>query len=373
MNRRAPSERPGSPRRARGLALVTVLWVLMLLALIAASFIRTTRTEVNLTRNLIENAEAEALADAGVYRAVLGLFEPRTEGLIDAGMESLIRLGSENPAVVRRRVEQDLRAELEAGNLAAEAPETAAAFTETWRVDGTVYAWAFGGGEVRISIQDESGKIDLNGAPDEFLRGLFLAATWTGPDGEILGLDESEADALVDAIRDFADVDDLKRLNGAEDRDYEAAGLPWGAKDAAFTAVEELQQVLGVTPPLYEAVAPALTVHTRSKRIDAKSAPREVLMALPGSEAAAVDAHLAARAEAPEGAGPAFLGAEGFTARSRRRVYTIRAEAHAPSGAVFVREAVVRLGGGARGYRIEAWKQGRRALFGESGSAAETE
>lgn len=358
---------------------MTVLWVLMLLALIAASFIRTTRTEVNLTRNLIENAEAEALADAGVYRAVLALLAPQTGGPIDVGLESLIRLGSENPAVARRRLEQGLRAGLEAGNPVPEAPETAetpetvGAFTETWRADGTVYAWAFGGGELRISIQDEGGKIDLNGAPDAFLRGLFLAAAWTGPDGEILGLDESEADALVDAIRDFADADDLARLNGAEDDDYQAAGLPWGAKDAAFTAVEELQQVLGVTAPLYEAVAPALTVHSRSKGIDAKSAPREVLMALPGSEAAAVDAHLAARADAPEGAGPAFLGAEGLSARSRRRVYTIHAEARAPGGAVFAREAVVRLGGGARGYRIVAWKQGRRVLFDESGSAAETE
>jgi len=86
-----------------------------------------------------------------------------------------------------------------------------------------------------------------------------------------------------------------------------------------------------------------------------------------------VDAHLAARAEAPEGAGPAFLGAEGLSTRSRRRVYTIHAEARAPGGAVFAREAVVRLGGGARGYRIEAWKQGRRTLFGAGGSAAETE
>ncbi len=54
----------------RGLALVTGLWVQMLFALIAAGFTRTTRTEINLTRNLIDNAKAEALADAGVYRAV---------------------------------------------------------------------------------------------------------------------------------------------------------------------------------------------------------------------------------------------------------------------------------------------------------------
>ncbi len=47
---------------SRGLALVTVLWVLVLLSLVAASFTRTIRTEINLTRNLIDNAKAEALA-----------------------------------------------------------------------------------------------------------------------------------------------------------------------------------------------------------------------------------------------------------------------------------------------------------------------
>ena len=46
----------------RGIALVMVLWVL--LALIAASFARTTRTEVKLARNITESAKAEALADA---------------------------------------------------------------------------------------------------------------------------------------------------------------------------------------------------------------------------------------------------------------------------------------------------------------------
>ena len=44
----------------RGLALLVVLRVLMLLALVAASFMDTTRLEINLTRNLIENVEALA-------------------------------------------------------------------------------------------------------------------------------------------------------------------------------------------------------------------------------------------------------------------------------------------------------------------------
>ena len=50
--------RDRGPAGRRGLALVTVLWVLMLLALVAASFTRTTRTEINLTRNPIGNTKA---------------------------------------------------------------------------------------------------------------------------------------------------------------------------------------------------------------------------------------------------------------------------------------------------------------------------
>ncbi len=63
-------------RGQRGLALVVVLWVLVLLSVMAASFTYATRTEVNLTRNLIEAAEAEALADAGVYQAIYALLHP---------------------------------------------------------------------------------------------------------------------------------------------------------------------------------------------------------------------------------------------------------------------------------------------------------
>jgi hypothetical protein len=125
--------------------------------------------------------------------------------------------------------------------------------------------------------------------------------------------------------------------------------------------------VIGMTAPLYAAIAPALTVHTGAKGVDARLAPREVLLALAGPGAGTVDDYLAARAQAPAGAAPAFLGGESGGAaggaRSRARVYTIHAEAQLPSGAVFAREAIVRLGRGAQATRIEAWRQGERLLF----------
>ena len=162
----------------------------------------------------------------------------------------------------------------------------------------------------------------------------------------------------------FSDPDDLTRLHGAEDEDYAAAGLPWDAKDAPFEAVAELQQVLGMAAPLYAAVAPALTVYTGAAGVDARLAPRDVLLALPGGETAGVvDDYIALRADAAPGAAAAFPGTEGRSPRARARIYTIHAEARLASGAVFAREAVVRLVGGHQPYRIEAWRQGARRLF----------
>ncbi len=77
----------------------------------------------------------------------------------------------------------------------------------------------------------------------------------------------------------------------------------------------------------------------------------------------AVDDYLALRAEAAPGAAPAFPGAAGQSPRARTRIYPIHAEARLASGAVFAREAVVRLVGGSQPYRIEAWRQGVRRLF----------
>ena len=333
-------------RSQRGLALVTVLWVLVLLSLMAASFTRTTRTEINVTRNLIDNARAEALADAGVYRAVLGLL----------AAERNVEFGGDLERVLGRP--------LAPGESEAQATPPDGLMGETaWRRDGTVYAWTFGGGEVRFSIQDEAGKIDLNAAPDALLRGLFLATTWTGPDGEAVGLDETEADALVDAVRDFADEDDLTRLNGAEDKDYAAAGLPWGAKDAPFAAVEELQQVLGMNAVIYESVAPALTVHTGSEGIDPDVAPREVLLALPASGAERVEDFLAQRAEAARGTAPEFPGIGEHAARTRAKAFMVTAEGRTPAGAVFVREAVVEIGRTvARPFEFLSWRHAARVL-----------
>jgi general secretion pathway protein K len=213
--------RAGNRRKDQGIALVLVMWVLILLGLISAGFVRDTRLGTNLARNIAENAKAEALADAGISRAILGLLDV-------------------NPLT-------------------------------GWRADGTPYRFAFGDGIAEIRLADESGKVDLNHAPPAILIGLLKAAD----------VDADEARTLADAIRDFSDPDHDPRASGAEDPDYIAAGLAAGAKDASFDDTNELMQVLGMTREVYDAISRYITVHSGSSRINLLAAPDFVLSALP--------------------------------------------------------------------------------------------
>ena len=350
MTRRRPKGRPEPGdsarsarcrRREQGVALVAVLWVVTLLAAIAASFVGTTRSESDLAFNQVENAKAEALADAGVQRAILAIFqelEADDEGLDEAGEEAADDTGSPDEA--------GTEAALPTGG-------------PTLAFDGRPYNWAFAGGVVRLSIQDEGGKIDLNGAPEELLQGLFESA----------GTDPAVAQALAAAVADFRDSDEERSPVGAEDLDYAAAGLSREAKDAPFTSVAELQQVLGMTRPLFDAVEPALTVYTQSRGIDPETAPPEALRALPQIGPAEVEAVLGARAAGEEDLEAYIASAEPFLTPISSAVYMIRAEARTAGGAVFVREAVVSLSaGGDLPYSLLAWRRGRPIAEGRTGS-----
>ena len=165
--------RAAGQENSRGIALVSVLWILALLAIIAGSFTTDSRTNVKLAYNLVENAKARALADAGVNRAILALLQPQTEGLLDPGLLNLLTLRAD-PTAALRGIEEALQQELGAG--------AEGLFEQRWRRDGTMYRFPFGGGEVLVSIQDEGGKIDLNKGKDRHLKELFRHChiNWAG-------------------------------------------------------------------------------------------------------------------------------------------------------------------------------------------------
>ena len=230
--------------KQQGLALVLVLWVLVLMTIMAASFSLSMRREINLVRNTRTQAQAAALAEAGVNYAI---------------MMSLL------PNHLQR-----------------------------WRGDGTPYNVPANGGKVTVRIRDETGKVDLNSANETLLTALMTVA----------GLDEDESSQLVGAILDWRDKDNLRHTNGAEEAEYKSEDKPYKPRNARFQSVDELQLVLGVNYKIFEKLEPLITVYRREPGINPKNASRKLLMALPGVDAETVEKYLELRAESAENKTP---------------------------------------------------------------------
>jgi general secretion pathway protein K len=274
-------------RHQSGVALVLVLWVVTLLAVIAGNFAFSMRGEAQIARNLLSTAQAQAQADAGVQRAWFELMKPPTD-------------------------------------------------LQRWQGNGFAHELVLDDAELRVTILDESGKIDLNFASDALLKGLFVS----------VGLSEEASVALLDAVLDWRDADKFKRLHGAEEEDYLGAGRDYVPSNAPFETVDELQRVLGMTPELYRKLAAALTVYSRQPGINAAVAGREVLLAIPGVNPAMVDQYLEQRQMlvAADQKVPPFAGAGPFaSAATSSAAYSVRSEAKRADGTTYVRHAVARL------------------------------
>jgi len=295
--------------REQGVALVVVLWTVMLLTVIAGNFVFAMRTETLVVRNAVSAAQAEAMANGAVYRALYETFKPVAD-------------------------------------------------INAWKADGRERQWDKGGAKIKLVMMDESGKIDINTSSDALLKGLLLS----------IGVDAAKAAQLLDAILDWRDVDSLPRPNGAESEAYHAAGLKYEPANAPFEVVEQLQQVLGMTPDIYLRIAPLITVRSRQPGINPLVAPRGVLMAIPDVDPAQVDDYIAQRNQslASGQPSPPFPAGAAFSSAALESVIDIRAEARMPDGAVFVREAVAsRSGDAKRPIAFLLWKEGRPAPVAE--------
>ncbi len=267
-----------------GIALVLALWLTVLLTVLASGFAFSMRSEARAARNAVSLAQARAVADGAVERTAFELMRPR--------------------------------------------------MTDSWTPDGQVHRWIDGDASIVVTAVDEGSKIDMNAAPDQLLKNMLMV---------IGGLDDPTAGALVDAIGDWRDADDLRRPNGAEAPEYRAANLKYGPANAPFETIGEVARVLGMTQDVYRRIAPIITVYSQQPGINAATAERNVLLALPNATAEAVDAFIEQRtlALANKLPVPPFPLAQAFGTGSVP-VWRIRAEATLPDGVTFVREAVLR-------------------------------
>ncbi|WCE05143.1 type II secretion system protein GspK [Pseudoxanthomonas sp. JBR18] len=265
---------PRLARQQRGVALLLVVWLIALLTALIGAFALTARVESLQGRVQAEGSVAQQVARAGLEYALLRVADPD--------------------------------------------PRT------RWLPDGRAYAWRYGNSQLQIRLVDETGKVDLNQADAQTLAGLLRA----------VGVDDAQAGQLAAAVLDWRDSDALTQPGGgAEDADYAAAGRPYGAKDAPFESVAEVEQVLGWSPALYAKVAPYLTLYSGRNRPDATYAQGPVLVALgidPNLMQAQRDGTVPAQADVGQGTG----------------TYSIESRATLPDGRQAVLRAVVRAGGG---------------------------
>jgi general secretion pathway protein K len=223
--------------RRSGFVLIVVLWLIALLTIMAMGLAYNSRQSVRSMSGLVGGTQARYLADGGVQLVLMNLLGKQAQDRL---------LG-----------------------------------------DGEAFVLDLPGGAVELVVSDEGGKVDLNTASGELLMRLFAS----------FDIPQEDADALADAVIDYRDEDDLQGLNGAEDAQYLAANLPWGAKDAAFTDVEELQQVYGMQPSLYKAVVPYVTIYGRGRGVNPEVAALQVLLALSDESPGNLETYIRERRE----------------------------------------------------------------------------
>jgi general secretion pathway protein K len=273
--------------RQDGMALVVVLWLVVLLSIMAAGHSRNVHTDTTLAARQVQSAKARALAEAGINHVILEMLAADSDRKLP--------------------------------------------------VDGSLFDVRIGEDNVTIAIRDATGFIDLNAANPELLEAAL----------EACGVGETARRDLVDAILDWRDKDDLRRLHGVEDDDYLSAGVAWSSRDGAFETVDELKYLPGMSQARYDCLAPFVTVYSGRGGLDMEFAPPALIAALTGKEVPAAE---------PED--------DGNSSGPRNGTFHIYASASGSASAVAAIEAVVRISRASKTpFTIVDWREPPRVEF----------
>lgn len=262
--------------RQRGIALIAVLWVTAFLTIIASTVAFQSRSSLQMTKNRVDMLKVTQAAEGAILITVADLVN---------------------------------------------APEKFANFSR-----GKFNQFVVDNIEVEISLFDESGKVDLNTAPAAILQALMLE----------VGADENLGFRVANAIIDWRDPDDAVRVDGAEDAQYFAAGLSYGSKDEPFQRIEELSLVYGVTPQIYAALSPHVTVHSQDFGVNLTAASPLVQRAVNNASQLEDESSITEEDD--------FLAdADDFSSLTGGYIYTVNAKAKNSNGIFKQYSAVVRL------------------------------
>ncbi len=185
-----------------GVVLLLVLWVLALISVVVLGWAQEWRTELKLAANFREGHQSRRLAEAGVYYAVGKLVEARVADLAR-----------------QTTATQDFQI----------IP------TGIWQGDQSTLTLNLPGGQVKIRVEDEAGKLNLNRATEPVLINLFQG----------LGFGETRVRTMVDSLLDWRGRENVARPYGAKDSYYLSLDPPYPARKGSFEVVQELSWVRG--------------------------------------------------------------------------------------------------------------------------------
>jgi general secretion pathway protein K len=223
-------------RNRRGVALLAALWLVVAIATVSMQFA----------------IEARERRTVGILAAERGMQRAAAQGAL---------------ALTIARLEYSLRVAPTGNNI------NRIRAADPWLDIDSVYA-----GEilvdsipVQVSAHDLGETLNINQLTENDFRIFF----------SFLLKDYGTATKLAQSIMDWRDADSLPRPSGAERDDYIKAEKLVLPMNGSFRDVDDLQNVMGMTPEIYAAAAPYFTTRGQGF-INLNTAPVPVLRVLPG-------------------------------------------------------------------------------------------
>lgn len=234
-------------QKSRGSLLIVTLWMIAILAILSVSIGEHVRQKISLADRLDLRNWLCGVSETGIFQT---LYRIRQKKEADEGYHSL------NDTYTSGKKDFSNVAMGEA----------------TYTISYPYRDTKEGEPKTHYGVEDEEGKININVLDAKVLSPFFQ---------KVGGIKQEAADEIAYSVVDWRDTDNsLSHPEyGAEDDYYEDLEIPYESKDYKFESIEELLLVRGMTPEIFERVAPFVTVYGVGV-VNINTAPREVLIGL---------------------------------------------------------------------------------------------
>lgn len=240
--------------------LLSVLWTMVILTILAISLGRKSSIEVALAKHAMGSFRAKYLAWAGLVYTV-----------------NLIRMDSEDNKSNQSDTQYQCGVPFNIGRTPQELFQKMPLESGYFSVEYSFIDNKDSTAQTIFGPQAEEGRINLNGLNPQSYAILKSLIT-------LLGYDLETAEMIAASAIDWQDEDSNASFEeaGAEDKYYMGLQKPYHCKNAFFDSLEELLLVRGMTPEIYSRIKPFITVFPKGEDylINFDTAPSLVLQAL---------------------------------------------------------------------------------------------